>query len=599
MIIDMSLVLFTSGVGTIIFAVLTKGRIPSYLGSSFAYIGLTIYLIQEQMNAGVSHAMAFSYVGWAYVFSGITLVLLSFLYRIKGIERRLSSIMPATVLGPAISLIGLELADTAVVDSGFDIEDGLVDGKAAIVAMSTLAVIVLFSLFKHKLLKNAAIIVGMVIGCIISFALNGYPEEYFKNAEWWTVPQFRFPTFTTDFKLLAGLFVAVLPATFIVFTENIGRFTVISRMTRDEEERESPSEKIEDSDAEVIDDDTGENDMYTEHSVKDMGKSVRSHGFATLVSGLLGSVPNTMYAENIAVMSIHRGDYKRDEPDGFIRKLTSPVSAAPYVIAAILAMAFSFSGYLQAFLLGIPKAVIGGMELFLFGIISAPGIQLLVEQRVDYKKISNQIITAAVLISGISGLSINLGFVELKGMGLGFVVGVTLNIIVRFIKWLGNLSDIMTFDEMVCEVLSAFEEDTAYRILGYKKEDQSEIDYQRNCNIKGFADALRGKDNRVRLPDGILISDDTIRDEIKHTTHLEVGIGGVGTRNAIVCFKKTVNGLFIDIKSEVIPENVKKAYLNDYEAIDEDGDWLVIKVSDIPMRRIRSLIRRIDIKKNV
>ncbi len=597
MIIDMSLVLFTSGVGTIIFAMLTKGKIPSYLGSSFAYIGLTIYLIQEQMNTGASHAMAFSYVGWAYVFSGVTLVLLSFLYRIKGIERRLSSIMPATVIGPAISLIGLELADTAVVDSGFDIEDGLVDGKAAIVAMSTLAVIVLFSLFRHKLLKNAAIIVGMLVGCIVSFSLNGFPAEYFKNVEWITVPKFNLPSLPPDFKTLAGLFVAVLPATFIVFTENIGRFTVISRMTRDEEEVVSLAKKEEESNSEVIDDDTGENDIFTETSVKEMRASVRSHGVATLVSGLLGSVPNTMYAENIAVMSIHRGDYKRDEPDSFIRKLTSPVSAAPYVIAALLAMLFAFSGYLQAFLLGIPKAVIGGMELFLFGIISAPGIQLLVEQRVDYKKISNQIITAAVLISGISGLSINLGFVELKGMGLGFVVGVTLNLAVRFIKWLGNLSDVMTFDEMVCEALSAFDENTAYRIIGYKKEDREQIDYQRNCSISGFAYALKGKDCRVRMPDGQWISDDTIRDEIKHTTLLEVGIGGVGTSDAKIRFKKTVNGLFLDIKAATVPENTKKAYLNDYEAIDEDGEWLVIKVSEMPMRRIRSLIKLIDVKK--
>ncbi|MBQ8896375.1 MAG: hypothetical protein IJY88_06255 [Clostridia bacterium] len=596
MIIDMSLVLFTSGLGTIIFAAMTRGKIPAYLGSSFAYIGLTIYLIQEQMNnTGVPHAMAFSYVGWAYVFSGIVLFLLSLLYLKKGIERILSFIMPATVIGPAISLIGLELADTAVVDSGFDIEDGLVDGKAAVVAITTLSVIVLFSLFRHKFLKNAAIIVGMVVGCGVSFAINGFPEEYFKGVEWLTYPRFDIPTIPSDFKALAGLFVAVLPATFIVFTENIGRFTVISRMTRDDTASAGAiAEQEAEALTEVIDDDTGENDIFTENSVKEMRTSVRAHGFATLFSGLLGSVPNTIYAENIAVMSIHRSDVKRDEPDAFIKKLTSPFSVAPYIIAAILAMLFAFSGYLQAFLLGIPKAVIGGMELFLFGIISAPGIQLLVEQRVDYKKISNQIITAAVLISGISGLSINLGFVELKGMGLGFVVGVSLNLVVRFIKWLGNLSDVMTFEEMVCDVLSAFSENTIYRVIGYKKDDQAAIDYQRNCNISGVAYALKGKDCRVRMPDGQWLSDDTIRDEIKHTVLLEVGIGGAGSSDTTLRFRKTVNGLFLDIKSKVVPDNSKKAYLNDYEAIDEDGEWLVIKVSDMPMRRICALIRLID-----
>ncbi len=615
MIIDMSLVLFTSGVGTILFVVFTKRKIPAYLGSSFAYIGLTIYLIQEQMNGGASHALAYTYVCWAYIFSGVVLILLSLLYMKKGIEHILSFLMPATVIGPAISLIGLELADTAVVDSGFDIEDGLVDGKAAIVALTTLAVIVLFSLFRHKFLKNAAIIVGMAVGCIVSFAINGFPDQFFANVEWVTVPDWQFPVFSfPGWKTLAGLFVAVLPATFIVFTENIGRFTVISRMTRDEAEIEakfqeskkaadsSETEKSEaekDPSSEVIDDDTGENDIFTEKSVKEMRSSVWAHGIATLVSGLVGSVPNTIYAENIAVMSIHRRDVKRDEPDQEIKKLTFPVSVAPYLLAAFFAMVFAFSGHLQAFLLGIPKAVIGGMELFLFGIISAPGIQLLVEQRVDYKKISNQIITAAVLISGISGLSINLGFVELKGMGLGFVVGVALNVIVRVIKWIGNLSDTITFDEMVCEVLSAFGENTIYRIIGYQKKNGSQDCLPCNCNISGFAYALKGKDCRVRMADGQWISDDTIRDEINHSTQVEVGTVRNGVREPAVRFKRTVNGLFLEIKTEDVEENTKKAFLNDYDAIDEDGEWLVIKVTEMPMRCIRTLIKRIDKKKEV
>jgi len=594
-VIDMSLVLFTSGVGTIAFTVLTKGKIPAYLSSSFAYIGLTVYLIKEFTVEGASHEMAFAYVGWAYILSGVTLYLLSKLYLKKGIERFLSFIMPATVIGPAISLIGLELADTAVVDSGFDLEDGLVDGNAAIVAMCTLAVIILFSLFRHKFFKNAAIIVGMVVGCAVSFAINGVPTDYFADATWVTYPKITFPTSLPDFKTLAGLFVAVLPATFIVFTENIGRFTVISRMKKDDAEADAtllPKEI--DASGEVIDDGTGDNDIFTASSVNEMRDSVKGHGISTLIASVLGSVPNTIYAENIAVMGIHRNDNKRDEPDSFIKKLTSPFSVAPYIIAAVLAMIFAFSGYLQAFLLGIPKAVIGGMELFLFGLISAPGIQLLVEQHVNYKKISNQITTAAVLISGISGLSINFGFVEIKGMGLGFVVGVGINLVMHTIKWFGRLSDVITIDELVLEVLSFFPEDTGYRVLGYKKEGQAEIDYQRNCVIKGVVYALNGRGCSIRLPNGQFVSDDVIRDEIKHAVELNVGIGGAGTSNAVLHFKKTINGLFLDVKADAVPLEVKKAYLNDYEAIDEDGEWLVIKVSDIPMRKIKALVRHVQ-----
>ena len=437
-------------------------------------------------------------------------------------------------------------------------------------------------------------------------------RSFFANTEWFTVPGWQLPVFSfPGWKNLAGLFVSVLPATFIVFTENIGRFTVISRMTRDEAEMEAKfleskkeqaasdevtREEEKDPSSEVIDDDTGENDIFTENSVKEMRSSVGAHGIATLVAGLFGSVPNTIYAENIAVMSIHRRDVKRDEPDPDIKKITFPVSVAPYILAALFAMVFAFSGHLQAFLLGIPKAVIGGMELFLFGIISAPGIQLLVEQRVDYKKISNQIITAAVLISGVSGLSINLGFVELKGMGLGFVVGVLLNVVVRVIKWIGNLSDMITFDEMVCEVLSAFSDNTAYRIIGYQKENPAQEYFPCNCSIYGFAYALKGKDCRVRVAENQWISDDTIRDEIHHSALVEVGTVANGEREAIVRFKKTVNGLFLEIKTKEVMKNTKKAFLNDYDAIDEDGEWLVIKVTEMPMRCVRTLIRRIDKK---
>ncbi len=596
MVIDMSLVLFTSGIGTLAFILLSKGAIPAYLGSSFAYIGLTIYLIQEQMaNGAPSSEMAFTYVGWAYIFSGILLVLLSFLYRKKGIERILSFLLPATVVGPAISLIGLELADTAIVDAGFDIEEGLIDGNAALVALITLGVIVLFSLIRHRILKNAAIITGMLAGCILSFFLSGFPKEIFTEIQWFQRPDWHFPIFTIPSNLL-GLFLAVIPATLIVFTENIGRITVIERMTSTDTAEEKDEKKLALPSDEVIDDDTGTSAIFTKKSIAKMRTSLFSHGVATFLAGFIGSVPNTIYAENIAVMSIHKNNIKNDEPDPFIRKMTDPYSCIPYCLAALLAIIFSFSGVLQNLLVRLPKPVIGGMELFLFGIISAPGIQLLVEQRVNYKKISNQIVTAAVLISGISGLSINLEQVELSGMSLGFVVGILLNLIVQLLKWLGNISDELTFDELVSEGLSAFSDSTAMRVIGYKKSGQSEEDYghseKTNASISGFAYALSGNDCRVKMK-GQWISDDTIRDEIAHSDLVEVGTNE--PNHVTLRFRKTVNGLYVDIKSSLLEKDTKNACLNDYKAFDDDGVWFQINCSeDVPLRRVKKLIRSVD-----
>lgn len=595
MVIDISLVLFTSGIGTIAFIIISKGTIPAYLGSSFAYIGLTVYLIEEQMNTGTSdYNMAFTYVGWAYIFSGILLFLLSFLYMKKGIERFLSFILPATVVGPAISLIGLELADTAIVDSGFDIEEGLVNADAAIVSVVTLAVIVLFSLIRHRILKNTAIIVGMVVGCTLSFCINGFPTDYLSDIQWFTVPRFNFPVFSIPDNLM-GLFIAVIPSTLIVFTENIGRITVIGRMTGDKEEEKEQKAKITKS-SELIDDDTGENDIFTKKSVKKMRTSIASHGLTMFLAGFIGSVPNTIYAENIAVMSIHKTDMAHEDPDPVVKKIVDPYSHIPYIIAALFAVAFSFIGVLQTILMEIPDPVIGGMELFLFGIISAPGIQLLVEQRVNYKKISNQIITAAVLISGISGLSINFGIVELSGMSLGFVVGIVLNIIVQALKWIGNISDQTTFDELAAECLSCLPDNTELRVLGYKKytDDASAVSETSKMSVyvPGFAYALSGKDCRVKI-NGQWISDDTIRDDVLHCDLIELGLPS--DREPLIRFRKTANGLFVDIKGCLVDKRIKDAYLNDYKSIDEDGEWMLINCGDdIPVRRVKNLILKVN-----
>lgn len=594
-VIDMSLVLFTSGVGTIVFIIASGGKIPAYVGSSFAYIGLTIYLIQENMNAGATSALAYTYVGWAYAFSGLLLVILSLLYKSKKSEKVLSFLLPASVVGPAISLIGLELADTAVVDSGFDIEDGLVDSRAAIIAICTLVIIVIFSLIRHKIWKNTAIIAGMVVGYCISLFFYGLPDIDFSAVEWFTVPDFHIP-FTLVPPNLLGLFVAVIPSTFIVFTENIGRVTVIDRMTEENNENEKSDCRYNGYD-DVILEDSGVSKLFNPRSVKKMRSSVFSHGIAMMVVSLFGSVPNTLYAENIAVMSIHKSEQKREDPDKIVRSLVNSYSIVPYILAAIIAILFSFLGVLQSALVAIPKPVIGGMELFLFGIISAPGIQLLVEQRVNYKKISNQIITAAVLISGVSGLSVNLGFVELKGMGLGFLIGVVLNLIVRALKWIGNLSDSITYEELVSDCLQAVDDRSALRVVKLRKSGAEETYLADPNDIGGClpcAVRLAADETGCRtLVGNEWISGDYIRSVISTSDILSIGTYIDGQAEEMIRIRRTANGFFVDINSDFLDEETKTLYLNDYpEAIDQDGHWLEIGISrGMPMRRIQALVR--------
>ena len=287
--------------------------------------------------------------------------------------------------------------------------------------------------------------------------------------------------------------------------------------------------------------DAADEGMYNEHTIKQLHKGLLSHGISAIAVTLMGSVPNTVYAENIAIMGIHSAEAKED-PDKVISEFTRPCSVYPYLAAACFAILFSFVGILQEFIVSIPKPIIGGMELFLFGIISAPGIQLLVEQRVNYKKISNQVITAAVLISGVSGLAVNLGVVELKGMSLGFVVGIVLNLFVQLLKWLGSTGDTIDFDELVEECLTAAiprgceGTELAYNV-SFKAEGRT------LCEMRAdeLQLAFRGTGTRVTVN----LESETAEwaiDTLRHSSVLEFKCGS----EVVFTVKKTANGLFID-----------------------------------------------------
>lgn len=580
-IIDTSLVLFTSGLGTIVFCLFSSFRfdpekkriyfgkpIPAYLGSSFAYIAITIYLLDSQMYQGIEPEMAFVYVGWAYFFSsGLLIVLSMMFYFIKGLDRFFSKYLPATVIGPAISLIGLELSDTAISDAGFKTENGIVDLNAIMVSMITLAVIVLLSIIRRKFWNNAAIIFGVLIGCVVYILVNGVPETNLGSVLDVSIPDFHLPLMVIP-KNWVRLLVSIIPATLVVFTESIGRVTVINRMTSN------------DSEAKIFD----------QKSVKMIGRAVLSHGFAMISSVFIGSVPNTIYAENIAVMGIYRNKKERKDPCDFVNKITDPYSAAPYLTAAIIAMLFAFSGLLQNIIMNIPKPVIGGMELFLFGIISAPGIQLLVEQRVNYKKISNQIVTASVLLTGISELSIKINWFEIKGMSLGLVVGFALNILVLFLKWMGILCDPVTIDEAAKSCLTAVS----------KSGDKVTV-YIPNCENLGeipenkkLISILEGFGSDAKSEDW--------RDAVSRAS-------AIYFRNAegedIIRIIKRENSLNVDIRKSALSDELAVVYLNDYNdatdidsEMDNDGDenieFLVIDLSrNIPLRKIETLIKQI------
>lgn len=582
-VIDVALVLLTSGVGTILFLIASKGKIPAYLGSSFAYIGLTIYLISGFQNQSVEPSMAYVYVGWAYLFAGVFLFILSKICKYRYITKILTFLFPTPIIGPAISLIGLELASTAIRDSGFN--SATFDVRAPIISIITLLVIIMFSVTKHKFLKNAAIVVGMVIGCICASMLNIFSLASITPSELLKIPNIKFPLHAAPPNIV-GLCIAVIPATFVIFMENIGRLTIIERMINN----------------------YGENEPIFNNTVIGSFKtSLLSHSLATIAAALAGSVPNTIYTENIAVMSIHSNimdNNKMLEDDKFIKELYNPFSCIPYVIAAVLAILVSFVGALQTLLLSVPQPVIGGIELFLFGIISAPGIQLLVEQRINYKKISNQLLTASVLISGISGLSVNLGFVELKGMSLGFTIGVVLNLIFQIIKHMGILNDHISFEEIFYLCVKNLTDNWKIKSVKHSQtlssisDELVEDDTLKNMMTSDIVKILDGNVNHgVKSNSGQALSTDYVRAII--TSACDIVIKQLDQSDKFVIVTKTMNNQAIKIRG--LSEKTINHMLNDYnDSCDysTNDKCLVVNINgNIPDRIIISMLK--EVSKNV
>jgi len=345
-----------------------------------------------------------------------------------------------------------------------------------------------------------------------------------------------------------------------------------------------------------------------------MGSALFAHGVSSAAVTLMGSVPNTIYAENIAVMGLHNHGSKHDrsekererEGDHFIRALMAPYSVFPYVLAAIFAILLSFVGVLP-----IPDPVKGGMELFLFGIISAPGIQLLVDQQVNYRKASNQIITAAVLITGISEFSISILGVEMKGMSLGFLVGVTLNGIVWILKSCGHLNDSVSFDEFLTDCLSAInniesEIDPSIKIhdIFTMADREKNMDQERLLNldkirIQDLYNALTGAVTTVELGTNKL-SSDFIRDIIRHSTIVTFSAQTDDT--PILRILSTENTLRIEFDTGIINKSksllpMMNMYLNDYRDsvdTDENGSILHINESGIQKRKIKEFIHEFE-----
>lgn len=376
--VDPATILLMNGIGTLLYILITKGKIPAYLGSSFAFISpVTIVLERFGGIEGYGYALG------GFLAVGIVLSLTGWIIAKVG-TKWLDVIFPPAAMGAIVAVIGLELVPTAARMAGL-ISDGSpnweMDPKVVTVSLLTLAITIVCWVTLRGFFGIIPILIGIVCGYVIAFAFGLVDFEQVEQAKFFTFPTF----YKMTFDLSAIL--TILPAALVLIPEHIGHLVVTGNIVKKD-------------------------------LVKDPGlhRSLMGNGFSTILSSFLGSTPNTTYGENIGVLGITR-------------------VYSVWVIggAAVIAILLSFFGKISALISTIPNAVMGGISLLLFGIIAASGIRMLVESQVDYNKSRNLILTTVVLVIGISGASITIGKVTLSGMGLATVVAILLSLFFKLL----------------------------------------------------------------------------------------------------------------------------------------------------------------------
>ncbi len=365
--LDPSVALFTAGIGTLIFQVLTRGKVPVFLASSFAFIAP---IIGGVATWGLSATLS------GLAAAGLFYVLLSFLIRTFGSQFMLR-LLPPIVTGPIIMIIGLSLAPVGV-GMAMNGADGAYSWTSVLIAAIALITTIVVSLWGKGTLRLIPILLGIVVGYIVSLLFGIVNFQPVTDAAWFAMPSFTFPTWSWP-AIIAILPVAIAPA-----IEHFGDVLAISSVTGKD---------------------------YVEDPGVD--RTMLGDGIATTVAALLGGPPNTTYSEVTGAVTI-----------------TKAFNPAIMTWAAIFAIVLSFVGKLGAFLQTIPAPVMGGILVLLFGSIMSVGMNSMIKAKTDLFNTRNLIIVAIILVFGIGGMKLQFGenFV-LEGIALAGIAGVLLNLI--------------------------------------------------------------------------------------------------------------------------------------------------------------------------
>ena len=375
-----SVALFASGVGTLIYMIATGFRVPVYLGSSFAFI-TAMSLAMKEMGGDVSAAQT------GVILTGFVYVLVAASVRFAG-TKWIDKLLPPIIIGPMIIVIGLGLAGSAVTNAGL-VADG--NWKNALVAVVTFLIAAFINTKGKGFLRIIPFLFAIIGGYLFALALGLVDFTPVLQANWIEIPGFYLPFNTGGaFKQYDLYFgpetIAILPIAIVTISEHIGDHTVLSQ-------------------------------ICGRQFLKDPGlhRTLLGDGIATSVSAFLGGPANTTYGENTGVIG-----------------MTRIASVSVIRNAAFIAIALSFLGKFTALISTIPNAVLGGMSILLYGVIASNGLKVLIKERVDFGQMRNLIIASAMLVLGLGGAILKLGPITLSGTALSAMTGIILNLILPY-----------------------------------------------------------------------------------------------------------------------------------------------------------------------
>ena len=375
-----SVALFASGVGTLIYMISTGFRVPVYLGSSFAFI-TAMSLAMKELGGDVSAAQT------GVILTGFIYVLVAAGVRFAG-TKWIDKLLPPIIIGPMIIVIGLGLAGSAVTNAGL-VADG--NWKNALVAVVTFLIAAFINTKGKGFLRIIPFLFAIIGGYLFALTLGLVDFTPVLKANWFEIPGFYLPFSTggafKEYNLYFGPeTIAILPIAIVTISEHIGDHTVLGQ-------------------------------ICGRQFLKEPGlhRTLLGDGIATSVSAFLGGPANTTYGENTGVIG-----------------MTRIASVSVIRNAAFIAIALSFLGKFTALISTIPNAVLGGMSILLYGVIASNGLKVLIKERVDFGQMRNLIIASAMLVLGLGGAILKLGPVTLSGTALSAMTGIILNLILPY-----------------------------------------------------------------------------------------------------------------------------------------------------------------------